>query len=85
MKISARTCNTPVQEKKPEPDLEFYLEECSHFVKLKVRDKSTGFNRCGNVLSIKKKDGRLIRYTGIAKDYGLPLSISGQLLLENDK
>lgn len=39
MKISARTCETPVTA--PEPDLEFYLTEDAYCVTIKVRDKTT--------------------------------------------
>lgn len=77
MKISARTCETKVEPR--EPDLEFYLEDEDQYVKLKVRDKSSGFETFGLVFRIQKSDGRFIRSRGISSEYGLPLTPEGQL------
>jgi hypothetical protein len=79
MKISARTCSTP--EKPSEPDLEFYLEETSHYVVLAVRDKNSGLVTSNFILSIRKTDGKLQRYGSINAKFGLPLDSSGRLKL----
>ena len=83
MKISARTCtNTPV---KPEPDLEFYLEDGDKaYVELKVMDKANGLTAGGVVLRVNKLTGKLHRITGVNKLFGLPLDEQGRVKLSSE-
>lgn len=81
MKISARTCNTSVETKKPEPDLEFYLDENTDSVYLRVRDKNNHSVATNYILAIGKSDGKIRRINSINRDFGLPLDSSGRLKL----
>lgn len=78
IKMSVRPCPTE-EVKKTEPELEFYLKDSGLVIFLKVREKTTGHESQGHVLSINKKTGELHRCLSVSKEYGLPLDGRGRM------
>lgn len=85
--ISARTCDKQKEKELecPPVELEFYLEETSNVVYLKVMDKTNGYNSGNIILNICKKTGKISRHHHVSNKYRLPLDKYGRLKIKGEE